>query len=227
MEYVKNSDTNPIVQCFSHPKHFTKKHSQDGFALVGSLILFSGLLIFTLLILKQTLHLKTWKKSQHECRHAAHKAQKHLAKGFVKLIELNPQALALRKERQKAELQLKLAIEPRARAAAKAYLLAVIARQSMFAAKQKQIIRSSQSLAKKELINTSFIKKDSPPFALMPRPRNSLTPNYVLPINFTRKQKLEITWKRNRHQLKFKGHCGATLKKDLLGFQPQFLFPET
>ncbi|MBX3022564.1 MAG: hypothetical protein KF799_12905 [Bdellovibrionales bacterium] len=132
--------------------------------------------------------------AQSLCVQTAVRLQTALGESMASLMQLNPRAAALRRERARAERALRLALRsgnPKAIAAAKALRYAVILAQYSHRARQLTILRRaglqrsqatreltfrSRKVRQSGLISQSFY---SEALAVHPVPENSLTPSYV------------------------------------------------
>lgn len=177
--------------------------------------------IFLNLSLNNILLLYSKRKVQNKCRIQAFKAQNEIIKGFNLLTSLNLQAKRLRARKRSAVRAVKYALDPRAKAAAAAYLAFVTSQQLAFKLKQQKIIINSKSKAKYEMLKAPGRSGfNSPPFALEARPVLSLSPSYYAPKDLTTKQELIISWKvKNSLNQSIVGQCGSYVKT----FQQNFI----
>lgn len=208
---------------------YKKNQNNRGQALIIILV-FLPLFALLLSFLNEHLSLLHTKlKTQKICRLQTYKAQKALVDGFEQLIKLNPTANVLRKQKRLALEAVKHAHLPPAKAAATAYLAAVHQAQIAFSLKQKAIIQKAKFLAQIEISKISghrYFK--SPPFSLVPRPLNSLSPSYYKALNFQKKQEILVLWKitNTRHQRQT-GQCGSHVKSIGNHFQIKYSYPDT
>lgn len=235
MEQNTNTKYTLPQSSFSFKNPFYKKLSNQkksacrGQALVLLIIFMS---IFSLILNstgKNLLLLWARQKQQQQCRTQALKANSILIKGFYRLLKLNPEATGLRLKRKQAEIKLAVAVTPPAIAAATAHLAAVIKKQELFRSKQLFIIKNSQVKSKlilTQLKGSQF--KGLPPFELKATPMGSLSPSYIVPINFRIKQDVSLPWQIKTKTKHFvEGECGSYIENySYQKFKSKIAFPD-
>jgi len=182
-------------------------------------------------------HLELYDKNTDICRIEFLNQQKRTQTTLQNLLVLNPKALALFKERKRAEKMLLEALRtgnPKAIAAASAYLALVISKQTSLDLIQKKLIysvyldRLKTSLEVKNKIIKSeselnfkinFLAKKIPKLELVRTLPSDLAPTYQPVPQFTDTQKLQLNWKTESSlktfssqfwkKLKFKGKSGC------------------
>lgn len=217
-----------------HRLNFSKKNSCRGQALIFIILLLPILGILILGLGSNLLVLKTKMKQQKICREQTYKAQEEIRSGFMHLKSLNPSALKLRTQLKNALKRLRSAPTPHIHALIVAEIATIKAQQLLLNKQQKVIIQKSKAKAKAQLLKipqvTSFIKT---PFALVARPKLSLSPSYVNPINLTSKQEIIISWKLltktnlyKKNLLNIEGKCGSHIKSKGFLYQIKYSYPD-
>lgn len=185
-----------------------------GFGSVAMLALIPFLMTFGVASGSIYLLFRSDAKYRHHCRTKLLQSQERVARHLAELIALNPQAQALRMEREFAELDVSLAMDPPTQAAAQAKLNIVIQKQIRFAAKQQMLImkaklesRSGPAQASVSLSQAaaSDIKRRtsarlSPTsqggaFDVRAKQVNSLSPDYEPALTFTKSQTMRVRWR--------------------------------
>jgi hypothetical protein len=205
------------------------KSKPNGQAIFFVLVLLPLLALLFNYLLQFLILLQTKMMVQKQCREQTFLAQKKIVNGFNKLIDLNPEAKALRRRKRSALRAVRNARHPYTLAAATAYLAFVEGQQRVFQAKQQLIITSSKSKAKIEVLKIKGQNyRGTPPFALVARPITSSSPSYHSPNNLNQKQDLIVRWKiKNSLNQTQEGQCGSHIKKTIIGFQIKYSYPDT
>ena len=162
------------------------------------------------------LTIRTDAKSRHICRVQLLSSQMRVAQLLEDLLALNSSAHRLRREREIADRNVRLA-PPAVKFIAVAHQLTVIGRQLVLAAKQKELIlrgklesfkgpssasrKISEGLAHDQALfsdrSVQLSAKTSVDvafFDVVPEPRGSLTPDYLPSANFERRQTMRLRW---------------------------------
>jgi hypothetical protein len=174
----------------------------------GSVILISLLpILFTMLIVLAavSLTLHNWRLSHHACRDTLLRVEETLHDVTVKIMAMNPLALALRLERQHAEKLLRNAREPVTAAAAAANLLRVILKQKSFRAKQESLKLTALNESRRLLSNLSHqlkawptqaqeVSVSSAHLAFRLSPPLTITPDHHRDFAYSRKMRVEARW---------------------------------
>jgi hypothetical protein len=167
-------------------------------------------LAFTLAVVLHAIKMKSL--SQSMCLQGAIRLQTDLKRPLKQLMRMNVQARTLRMQRTLADQNLATALAsgvPYAIAAAKAVQTAVIAAQVAFRARQELVLiearairlsdQQRMSVQARSLGATGFV---SPTYyyralAVEPRPRDSLSPDYVKIAGFGRAQQQRFRFRVN------------------------------
>lgn len=188
--------------------------TSDQRGLILLLILFPLCLILVMGLGVAGLAGNIYVRNQVSCRQYVLRAQIQMRRRLVELFSLNEQATYLRARRQAAEIEVVATIaQPVAHAMAQMKLAQIIAKQFLFAAKQKKILVSGPFEASSELskLNT-FLRNNEdkigvirdfrplvPRLAVQPRPSNSITPSYYPVFHFSSRQELGVRWRALIH----------------------------
>lgn len=214
-------------------------NSQKGAALVAFLSTLPALLGILAIIFALLLTYYYFDQTQHRCRSHLLQAQAEIKDHWIQLESLNPSAQSLRRQRQLAEKNLRLAIasgQPPAIVAAKSALALIIGQQQILRQRQQIILNQIAMLAQKhqmsfrrQFLNYTGVRIRKPPrfgLAVTPNPPLDLTPDYKPVPLFSKQQastaRLQISFKSLMpnwlnswipHSLPLEGLCSATLEK--------------
>ncbi len=187
-------------------------NAQQGFGVVGMLVLLPFLISVLSLIAGSVLLLKTDARLKHDCRTSVLNSQREVAGRLRELIALNRPAKALRLERKLAENELRLAIlasNPPAIAMARAHLLSVQLRQKALMIRQKALVviakgKSIAAPARAKAAVLGGLEKESRDngglrtsmrggvFEVVTEPKGDTTPDYHPSPKFTAKQTVDL-----------------------------------
>lgn len=223
-----------IKNILRHRTNFSKNNLCRGQALIFIIFLLPILGILILGLSTNLLVLKTKMKQQKICREQTYKAQEEIRSGFMQLKSLNPKALKLRTQLKNALIRFRNAPTPHVKAMIAAEIAIIKTRQGILNGQQKAIIQKSKLKAKHQLLKIpyvmGFIKT---PFELVARPKLSLSPSYINPINLTSKQEIIINWKlqtktnlKKKNLIVLEGKCGSHIKTKGYLYQIKYSYPD-
>ncbi|MCB0362796.1 MAG: hypothetical protein KDD35_08740 [Bdellovibrionales bacterium] len=209
----------------------------DGMALVGVLALLPALLLLSFgffIIGSQSLRQS---RTLHFCRQEGLKVQHNTAKSLESLLHLNPIASRLRLQRKASRIALKTALatgSPQNIAAARLVDQIVAFQQRQLQSRQyylvtkmkTQLLKGFRRLKKGlSQLGAQNLKGIPPQVQLLKKPSQSITPNYLVPLSFADRAKLEWKWQTNKdpeiiatksphlERFSLKGACATSLKK--------------
>ncbi len=210
--------------------------TEKGFGVVGLLILLPMLLAGLMTLVGACTLVAYYAESHHLCRKTLLEIQIKMADKVNELLSLNPKAERLRKEEKTARRAVQVAFLPPLKAAAIAYWLSVIARQTQLRSRQFKIIENSQREArqilhqlKRELQTKhswlqmgegvfreiAHVRSGSIKLLVYPTPVSSLSPNYNTAPLFSKLQSLDVQWSWDIHKILPRwilGHVGEAPK---------------
>ena len=179
-----------------------------GFVVILPLFISMGFL-FISLVYGLNLHVQSYSL----CYQTGAKIQMQLKEKLIRLLSMNPKAKNLRLRRKRAEILLKKSLltgNPTAVSFAVKKLMWIKNLQKIFSIRQRRIILQSQMIVKKEWqkfviqskkLKNHFQKKENKtPLAVVKKPKNSLSPDYIPMKNFSENQKIKIRWTMNIFQ---------------------------
>lgn len=189
-------------------KYSTRQDSERGMALVSLITLLPMLLLlisgFSIIGIQSVVQ----SRALHRCRLEGLKAQKSTAQKLTSLLNLNPLAQKLRKQRQATRSALAASValatvEPQVYVAAKNADQLVAQQQQILQARQltlehslAQHLRQSFRHVRRELVKlkAQHLKGSPPQLYLTKTPINSLTPDYRPSPLFTTMSKIQFRW---------------------------------
>lgn len=231
------SNGNPKTKNIYRERFYISKRNQNQGQIL--ILLLFILPVFAILLNgfgRNLIVLKSKMKQQKACREQTYKAQKEIESGFMHIKKLNPMAAKLRRQKQKATQRLLQAPTPQIKAAAIAELALITKQQILLNSKQKSLILNSRLNAKKHLLKIPGAKKTEklPPFSLVAKPKDSLSPSYFNSYQMKYKQEIIINWsiripqtKFNTTYLRMEGQCGSHIKPVGSKYHVKYSFPDT
>lgn len=187
--------------------------SNRGFTVVGLLVLLPLLVSLVTFCSAAMLLLNADAELKHECRSTLLEAQDEIANDLETLMKLNETARTLRRARDTAEVAVRVAVAPPAIAAARAALLAVIAKQAALASKQTSLLLRAKAKSRSTPLKTKLklhrklrdkakllesresaleTQLKSASFDVVASPRDSMTPDYHPSAGFTKLQEMKV-----------------------------------
>lgn len=215
--------------------------NSKGFALIGLLTVLPLIFISLAGLTLWLAALRDVNFASSRCRYHALLSQEKMARLLDSLLDLNPEAKKLQLARKLAEHELriaKLTAQPEAIILAEAHLASVLSGQSVLRLQQERILFQARTIRFRTidmfnadtlpLLGKSMIENNGTlGLAVIPSPLRDASPEYLLRPNFDKQQTLVMKWQFQIHSriplwLKefvndatSKGHCAATLKKEV------------